>query len=168
MITQERLKELFDYNPVTGHFQNRFSRGRAKEGERAGSPTGHGYRRIIIDYQKCYEHHMAWLYVHGKLPKEMDHKDGNRSNNALCNLRPCTRTQNNYNRTPADTSGLRGAYLDKRTMRWYSHICFGGQVIHLGMFGAPEEAHKAFMVAAERYHGEFAYRHRPEPFIRRI
>lgn len=161
MITQERLHELFDYNLETGWFTNRTSRGRADKGGRAGSPTGHGYRRIIIDYVKYYEHHLAWLYVYGEWPGELDHKNGVRSFNAILNLRPATRTQNCFNAERATgESGLRGAYLDKRTTRWYSHIQVGGQVEHLGMFDTPEEAHIAFMAAVERRHGEFAFHNR--------
>jgi hypothetical protein len=76
MPDQEFLKKLFDYDPETGWFTNRFSRGRAREGERARSPTGHGYRKITVEYERIYEHHLAWLYVYGEWPGEIDHKDG--------------------------------------------------------------------------------------------
>lgn len=163
MLDYDRLVELFDlYN--NGWFINRFSRGRAKAGERAGYKDVHGYRRIVIDYVKYYEHHLVWFYVHGEWPDELDHKDGDRSNNAPANLRLCTRTQNCFNaKRETGQSGLKGAYLDKRTMNWYSHIQIGGQVKHLGMFNSAEEAHAAFMIAAEHLHGEFAFQNRPQP-----
>lgn len=158
MITQERLKELFDYDPETGWFTNRCSRGRAKVGERAGSFSGHiqGYRRLTVDYQRVYEHQAAWLYVFGEWLDEVDHIDREGSHNGIENLRPCDRTQNNCNsqRTTGE-SGLRGAYLDKRILKWYSHIQFGGQVVHLGSFNTAIEAHEAFEAAAEQLHGEF-------------
>lgn len=158
---QTQLKELFDCNPATGWLINRYSRGRAAAGARAGSPTGHGYRRVIIDGYKHYEHHLIWLYVHGVYPEEIDHKDGNRSNNAIDNLRLATRTQNCFNaKRETGSSGLKGAYLDKRTMKWYSHIQIGGMVEHLGMFGTALEAHQAFMAAVDRHHGEFAFHNR--------
>lgn len=165
MITQERLHRLFEYDPVTGWFTNRVWRTRfAPKGARAGAATGHGYRRIVIDSQKYYEHHLAWLYIYGEWPDEVDHKDRDRSNNAIANLREATRTQNNFNsERPTGESGLRGAYLDKRTMHWYSHIQIGGQVEHLGMFDSAIEAHKAYMAAVERHHGEFALLPQHEP-----
>lgn len=169
MLTQERLKELFDYVPITGWFTNRFSRGRAKEGDRAGSPTGNGYRRIIIDYGKYYEHHLAWYYVTGEWPEELDHKDRNRSHNAFENLREATRTQNCFNsKRETGSSGLRGAYWDSRVSKWYSKIQVGGLVKWLGHFDSAEEAHKAFMVAVDTNHGEFAFQPPPKPFERRI
>ena len=158
MIEQDLLKELFDYDPETGWFTNRYSRGRAKAGEIAGAYTGHGYWRIIINYKKYYVHHLAWLYVYGEWPDEIDHIDGDRGNNAISNLRLATRSQNCFNRSKryVGESGLRGAYLDKRTMQWYSKIQVGSQQVFLGTFNSSEEAHKAFMIAVEQYHGEFA------------
>lgn len=164
MLAQQiQLKELFEYNPETGWFTNRFSRGRAKEGARAGAETGHGYRRIVIDYIKHYEHHLAWLYINCEYPDEIDHINGNRSDNRIVNLRSCSRTQNNFNAERATgESGLKGAYLDKRNLQWYSKIQLGGQVKFLGNHGSAEEAHAAFMQAAELYHGEFAFHHRTQ------
>ena len=160
MITWDRLDELFELGPFG--FINRCSRGRAKVGERAGHLDVHGYCRIVIDYEKYYEHHLVWFYVYGVWPDEIDHKDNDRSNNAPDNLRPCNRTQNNLNRSNRSTgeSGLRGAYLDKRNARWYSHIQFGGQVTHLGTFETAQEAHEAFEAAAEQLHGEFYFPNR--------
>lgn len=161
MEFRDRLIELFDYNPETGWFTNRCSRGRAKGGERAGSTSGHGYRKICVDYQKFYEHHLAWYYVYGYWPDEIDHEDGNGSFNAIANLRECTRSQNNFNsERPTGSSGLRGAYLDHRNLQWYSKIQVGCQVIWLGTYDSPEEAHEAFMEAVDRYHGEFALHNR--------
>lgn len=156
-LTQDRLKELFVYNLETGWFTNRFSRGRAGIGARAGSSTGHGYRRIIIDYEKHYEHHLAWLYVYGVYPDELDHEDRCRSHNWISNLREATHQQNCHNadRTPGE-SGLRGAYLNLRTSRWFSKIQIGHYTEWLGTFDTAQEAHEAFLAAEERHRGEFA------------
>lgn len=157
MIDYDHLVELFDLYE-DGCLVNRTSRGRAKKGDRAGSEDVHGYRRITIDGTRYYEHHLIWFWVHGEWPEEIDHIDGNRANNSPTNLRLCNRSQNNCNsQRPTGESGLRGAYLDKRTMQWYSHIQFGGQVKHLGMFDTAEEAHTAYEAAAEQLHREFYF-----------
>jgi hypothetical protein len=162
MITQARLQALFDYDLETGWFTNRFWRSyRSPPGERAGSPTGHGYRKISIDGQRYYEHHLAWLYVHGEWVDEIDHWDGDGERNAIQNLRPCNRTQNNFNaERSTGQSGLRGAYFDRRVQRWYSKIQVGGLVKWLGAFNTAEEAHIAFMSAVELHHGDFDFRNR--------
>jgi hypothetical protein len=166
MLTQDLLIEMFDYDPLTGWFTNRYSRGRAAAGSRAGSETGHGYRRIIIGYNKYYEHHLAWLYVYGVWPGELDHADGNASNNRIANLRECSRSENKFNaRTQTGQSGLSGAYLDLRNSQWYSKIQVGGQQKFLGNFDSPEEAHAAYLKAREKIAGEFAHHNRP---LRRV
>ncbi len=161
MLDYDRLVELFDLYD-DGCFYNRTSRGRAKEGNRAGYLDVHGYRRVVIDYIKYYEHHLVWFYVHGEWPDEIDHIDGCTWNNAPDNLRLCTRTQNNFNaKRETGQADLKGAYLDKRNLQWYSKIQIGGQVKLLGNHGSAEEAHAAFMAAVELYHGEFAFHNRP-------
>jgi hypothetical protein len=161
MLTLERLQELFDYDPITGWFTNRSRRGCAKAGRRAGAHAHSGYRRLTIDYKRYYEHHLAWFYIYGQWPLgEMDHVDGNPGNNAITNLRLCNRSQNNCNaKRPTGQSGLRGAYLNKRNLQWFSQIQHGGQVKFLGTFGSPEEAHEAYETAAKNLHGEFYYEH---------
>lgn len=161
MLDYDRLIEVFECD-YDGWLYNRHSRGRAKSGERAGYLDVHDYWRVVIDYKKYYVHHLVWFYVHGEWPSsEIDHADGNTLNNAPANLRLCTRTQNNFNsQRPTGESGLKGAYLDKRSLRWYSKIQLGGLVTHLGMFNTAQEAHEAFMAAVELHHGKFAYHNR--------
>lgn len=88
----------------------------------------------------------------------VDHRDGDTLNNTKSNLRTCTPTQNVLNsRVPCtNTSGLKGAFLLKRTGRWYSRITHKGNRINLGTFGTAEEAHLAYRDAANRLHGDFA------------
>jgi hypothetical protein len=156
MITQKYLKYILDYDPITGYFTNRFARGPARKDNRAGSPTGHGYRRIIIDCEKYYEHHLAWLYVYGVWPDEIDHIDRDRSNNAVSNLREATRSQNCCNSATRESlAGLKGAYLDKRVNRWYSKIQVDDKVLWLGSFDNAEQAHAAYMQALTEIHEEF-------------
>jgi hypothetical protein len=163
MLSQEYLKRLFEYDPETGLFCNRSSRGRARAGHEAGSYTC-GYWRIVIDGEKYYAHHLAWLYVYGEWPLEIDHRDGDRSNNKIANLRIATRTENCFNADrEAGSSGLKGAYLDTRVSKWYSKIQIGYRTIWLGHFSTPEEANRAYLMAAEKYQGEFAYSRRSQP-----
>ena len=164
MGLRERVLELFEYDPETGVFRNRISRGRAKAGARAGSPAGHGYRRIIVDYGKYYEHRLAWLIIHGTWPGELDHVDGNRSNNAIGNLRLATRTQNNANGCWATgASGLRGVYKDKRRPhKWFAKIQVDGRHIFLGWHNTPEDARAAYLKAASKHFGEYAFHNRAQ------
>jgi hypothetical protein len=101
---------------------------------------------------------LAWLYVHGALPQaEIDHADGNRSNNAIANLRLATRADQmaNLKRPRTNTSGFKGVSL-YRTGKWAAHIAIDGRPKHLGYFETPQEAHDAYAAAALQKNPRFA------------
>lgn len=85
-----------------------------------------------------------------------DHADGNGLNNQRHNLRACTRTQNNQNRSVRsdNRSGLKGvtAIGDK----WRARIKVDGKTIYLGQFYSKEEAAAQYDFAAKKYFGAFA------------
>jgi hypothetical protein len=163
MLTQERLKHLLSYDPETGVFRNRVDRGCAHAGEIAGSPrSSKRYLGIRLDGVEYSSHRLAWFYVYGEWPKEIDHKDRNKFNNAIANLRSCNRSQNEFN-TPSRPNmyGLRGVefYPKKKNKRFGSRIKVNGERIFLGLFLTPEDAHLAYLEAAKKYYGEFAEMH---------
>ena len=157
MITAERVRELFDYDPDTGLFTRRIAigyRGRFRKGDIPGTDNKNGYIRIIVDYKKYYAHRLAWLHVFGYLPDEIEHIDNNKSNNRIVNLRSATHAQNSSNAPKRRrNAGLKGAYPYKG--RWKSSIASAGKQIHLGVFDTAEEAHDAYVAAAKKYHGDF-------------
>ena len=87
--------------------------------------------------------------------KKVDHKNKNKLDNRKSNLRICNNQQNSFNRSGHKNSysGLKGAYRDKN--RWRSQIMLDGEKIFLGMFDSAEEAHQAYCVASEKYHGDY-------------
>ena len=163
MVTQERLKELFSYDPEAGDFVRLVGRPgpNARAGDVAGCDNGQGYVRIYVDGHGYKAHRLAWLYVHGEWPKHIDHVNGDRADNRIDNLRSVNQQQNNMN-LPVyknNTSGLRGVSFYKRTGRWKAQIQASGKKIGLGYFDTPDEAHAAYVSAAEELHGEFARAH---------
>lgn len=159
-LTQARLKELLSYNSDTGEFVWRVShRGPHPAGRRAGSDKGNGYWQIIIGGRNYLAHRLAWLYAHGEFPPDqLDHINGNRSDNRLVNLRPATPAQNTRNAKlwSSSTSGLKGVSYDKRADKWRANITVNYKQKFLGRFSTAEEAHAAYVKAAEAMHGEFA------------
>ena len=168
-LTAERLKELLVYDPITGVFTNKVQRGqRGPIGAATGSYDKDGYLIIQIGGKKYRAGRLAFLYMTGRWPIEVDHKNGVRANNAWLNLRESTRCENIANsERPIGESGLRGVKFDSKTSSWRSRIGFGGDREWLGPFDTAEEAYQAYLVAAESAHGEFALHNRPQP-LRRI
>jgi hypothetical protein len=160
-LTAERVRELLSYNPETGVFTwlvDSPKGGQRRAGKAAGSVTGDGYHYISIRRRPYLAHRLAWLYVHGEWPSaQIDHRDGNRTNNAIDNLREANRSQNagNSKRRRTNTSGFKGVYFCSRTGRYVAQITCGYRK-HLGYFDTSKDAHAAYAVAAEKHFGEFA------------
>jgi hypothetical protein len=89
---------------------------------------------------------------------DIDHINGDGLDNRWSNLRLATRAENIRNsRTKAtNTSGFKGVSWHKRDRKWQAHIKINGRSKNLGLFEAPEDAHAAYVAAAQKYHGEFA------------
>lgn len=155
-ITIGRLKELIRYDPETGVFVwLKTNSNRAPAGSRAGRDNGNGYRRIMLDGRTYYEHHLAWFYIHEAWPEfEIDHQDGERSNNRISNLRPATHAQNGQNQPlrSTNTSGMHGVSWSKPHSKWTAYIWAGGKKKHLGLFAEREAARQAYLVAKRELH----------------
>lgn len=164
-LTADRLKEILDYDETSGIFRYRKQRGIQETGAIAGqiskksSWNGGGYRVIYIDGRGYGANRLAWFYVHGIWPADqVDHVNAVRDDNRIANLRLATRTQNmaNCRKRANNTTGLKGAYWHKAARRWMSSIQCAGVYEYLGLFDTKEEAHAAYVMAANRLFGEFA------------
>ena len=158
-LTQERLKELLHYDPETGAWTWLVDRGGARKGKRAGCLAPNGYWYVRVNGYLHLSHRLAFLYMLGKLPDdEVDHINCLPSDNRWTNLRPCTRTQNEYNSGPRrnNKTGMKGVYFCKRRQRFISRIRDKGKHRWLGQFLTATEAAAAYNVAAIQLHGEFA------------
>ena len=155
------LKKRYFYDPNTGHFYHRRDTPRGRKNSIAGTHRKDNYFNISIDGKVYLAHHLAWLYHYGTWPEEIDHKDRNRSNNKIDNLRDATRTQNNGNSNGwghRKKSELpRGVFYhpgDKTRFR--AQIVIDYKSRHLGCFDTIEEAQAAYKQAALEHFGEYA------------
>lgn len=154
MITQERLKEVFDYCQDTGDFRWKVRRPRCRIGDVAGSVNSRGYRQIRIDGKRYKAHRLAFLYMTGSFPPaQVDHKDHNKLNNRWDNLRLATNQENHRNRprSPRNTSGVTGVSWNSVASKWHAQIEVSGHNIYLGLFSNIEDAAAARNYAESRF-----------------
>jgi len=142
-LTQEGLKEVLCYNQDTGAFLWLQSRGAAKSGHLAGSTCSDGYTLIKISGKSYKAHRLAWLYVHGVWPREqIDHINGNRRDNRMCNLREASKKQNRENTKlhSSNSTGFRGVYWDKEVQKFRAQVKHNGRAECIGYFDSAEMA----------------------------
>ncbi len=158
MVTQERLKELFDYQD--GALIRRRTGLRVK----CSPVEGHRYLRVFIDGKPRSLHRMIYLWHYGYLPKTLDHIDGDRANNKIENLREATQHQNCLNRKHQTTSKspYKNVYLQPPTKNaewkrnWVVSLNVAGKRKYIGSFEDLELADLVATEARDKFHGQFA------------
>jgi hypothetical protein len=111
-----------------------------------------GYSSIALMIEgKNYSirgHRLAWFLHYGTLPiNQVDHIDGDRSNNKIDNLRDVTSQQNHFNNTKAI-----GYRMQRTTGTFTAYIALNRKQINLGTYKTKEEARNAYLKAKEIYH----------------
>jgi hypothetical protein len=158
MLQQSRLKDLLDYDPETGVFRWKVSRGGMAAGALAGR-LNKDYLEITVDGRSYQSHRLAWLYVFGLWPSdELDHTNMVKHDNRIANLRDATRGQNKTNgkRYCTNTSGFKGVSFHKKRNKFRAYIYTNYKHNHLGYFLTAQEAADVAYQAAVKAYGEFA------------
>jgi hypothetical protein len=156
-LTAERLREALLYDAGSGLFTWAIrTGGTASIGRVAGTMDSQGYTRIGIDGHVYRAHRLAWLFVTGDWPaNEIDHIDGNKSNNQLSNLRDVSRQMNQQNqRRPHKRggSGSLGVSMHQSTGKWRARIWTNGKNKSLGLFDTKDMASAAYAGAKREHH----------------
>jgi hypothetical protein len=156
---QDRLKAVLDYNPKTGVWTRLVDGRWSKVVQRnAGYLSKQGYVIVLFNGKNRKASRLAWLYMTGSWPKrDLDHVNGNRSDDRWSNLRLATRVQNIANgRIRKDnTSGFKGVSFRKHDRKWVPQLRFRGKAKYLGCFDTPEKAYAAYLSAARKTFGEY-------------
>ena len=120
--TAQRLRELTDYDPVTGRFTRRAG---PKAGKPFRKPRGKKAVRVKLDGKTYLAANCGWLWMTGEWPsRRVVHIDGNIKNDCWANL---------------ELEDKAGVYYDEAQDKWCAKI---GR--ERGWFDTAEEAYAAF------------------------
>ena len=161
------VRENMHYDPDTGALTWVVRRQGRVLGKPIGTVDKDGYltvthstngRKDGIKKRYCV-HRICWIWFYGKEPKDqLDHINGNKSDNRISNLREANTAENmrNVGKQAHNTSGWKGISWHKLRGKWRADIKVNQKQISLGLFDCPAAASLAYQIAADKYHGEFA------------
>ena len=166
-LSAEFVRLLFDYEAETGflRWQYQTSKPRKWNSRYAGTIAGSsvkGYVQIQISNPNplnYYAHQIVWCHGRGYWPlHQIDHINGERSDNRISNLRLATNSENGCNkpRQRNNTSGFVGVSFDPQRKMWRARVNLHRKMHDIGFFPTAEQAATARKDAVKRIHGEFA------------
>jgi hypothetical protein len=147
--SQDRLKELFDYDTQTGCLSWKSPTSvRVKAGDSVKKNKLSGYYMANVDGNRYRAHRLIWMWYYGIDPgnKQVDHIDHDRGNNRINNLRLVTHQENHWNENP------KGYTWSKKYQKYVAQIFVDGHGIFLGHYTTKDEARNAYLAAKSVHH----------------
>ena len=154
------LREVLSYDPETGVFRWKVRvHPSVPAGTIANSKHSCGYLKFNYKRKLYYCHRAAWLFFYGKDPgeAEIDHINGNKSDNRITNLRLATSGSNKWNAKALsnNTSGYKGVFWRKDRNYWVGNVVANGVKYRKDGFPSAEDAYAWACAKREAVHGEF-------------
>jgi hypothetical protein len=158
-LTAEYVRSILDYDHETGILTRKLGFAR-----HIGKPAGYlhkssGYYMLKVGSKPHFVHRIAWVHYYGEWPNFffVDHINGDKTDNRICNLRKATHGQNAANSKPRSACGIKGVYPAPRMPgRWQACIALNGKTTNLGIYESLEEADSAYRRAAIKKYGQYA------------
>ena len=158
MSLAERFNQAFEYRD--GKLYWKVSNSNAITiGQEAGTGYARGYRRVYFDGKTWGTHRIIWVMHNGEIAKgiQIDHINGDATDNRIENLRLATNTQNCQNRKGRITNtGIRNVSYVAKEKKYKVAIQSGGKRIYCGRFDDLKLAELVAIEARDKYHGNFA------------
>lgn len=148
IVEQKVLKEYFDYNPSIGKLINKKKRPRCEVGTISVYTHKHdGYARISFKGKTYSEHILIWIWMFNEVPDNIDHINGIRDDNRLCNLRNVSHKINMQNQRLGTRhksySNVPGVFYDKRKDKYRIRLMSpDGVYKSFGLYNDVKEAEK--------------------------
>ena len=139
-----------------------------KSGRRAGLEAGfiteRGYWKIAVHGSLRRRARIVWEMFNGEIRGQIDHINGDRSDDRIENLRDVSPSFNQQNRRAPQANSKTGFLGASRNGGGYiARIRVGGVRTYIGRFGTAELASAAYLAAKERLHPGFVSSKRTSP-----
>lgn len=165
-INQTFIKKILDYDPISGSFtwkergaesfqhspepiksRNIFNGqfcGKKAGSELTSKRSKTSYIAIKINGKSYKAHRLAFLFMEGFIPEEVDHIDHNGVNNSWINLRASNKNDNakNHPIQHNNKTGMAGVNWHKSAKKWQVRANNNGKRVDLGRYSTLEEAIK--------------------------
>lgn len=162
----EEIKEHFSYDHETGfvwrikesHLANKRLLPR-----RAEINTNNGYFAIKFNSKRYFAHRIAYAIFYNKDIFDfgiLDHKNGNKKDNRIENLREVTRRENGQNLKRHRSGKLVGSYMHTQAKKWVARFKINKKTFHLGIYKTEQEAHEMHLLALknlDKFNGNAKY-----------
>ena len=148
-IDIEEARRLFEYNPDTGELTSKTHRRNMPKGTVVVSTTPYGYLRARVSGRLLLGHRLAWAIHYGEQPPAViDHKNRDKKDNRIDNLRACSQAQNVQNSTGRGYSVMSNG-------KYQAAVKLNGKRIAIGTYDTPEEANAAYLNKKKELHSSF-------------
>jgi hypothetical protein len=135
----------FVYDSETGYIYNRY-------GKISQSTSTKGYIKICLSFKgkkhQLSAHHFAWFCINNNCEfEQLDHINGVKNDNRICNLRNVNNQQNQFNQ-----KNVKGYSYHKPLNKWRAYIRLNYKLIHLGYYDLKTDARNSYLKAKNKYH----------------
>jgi len=157
LFEQHELFNFLNYDKETGFFTWKKQMSKYKKiNSIAGSKNKYGYIKIGINKNVYLAHRLAWIYTYGEIGnQQIDHINGNKSDNRIDNLRLASNQENRLNTKVYRTNKLGIKGVCKHGNNYRATCKFNKIFYHLGTFKTIELAKSAYENFCKKHHGEF-------------
>lgn len=150
-LNKEELENRFVFDVERGEICYRIKIKANNAGDVAGTKRSDGYTRIRIGRKAYFAHRLIYFIATGTQPEYLDHKNGDKSDNRISNLRVATNSENMCNHQKRAPQGI---YL--RFKKWHGRVMKDYRTHRITPTRDKEEAMRRMIELRQSLHGRFA------------
>jgi hypothetical protein len=151
----DRLHSLLRYDMNTGKLFWKFATSnRVKVGDEAGTIYKNGYKYVSVDGHRILAHRLIFFMLSGFWPDgQVDHRDNDRLNNKIENLRACSPKQNAENKKHPQSNNSFGVLgVSPSRGKFRAQIQVNGKNQFLGRYETLDKAQAVYLSAKKSLH----------------